>query len=293
MNGTYFSDRERGPRPRTDQEICDKVWGGLVAVATALMSNGAFGIDFPDECPDGIGIVGTNEYTMQLALTAEVPDLPWPIDARDLPPALAVLDFIEFCHRHVAKPVRGSYHGFFSHHHLSFQREEGQFEFRENVNRIFARNLIAYELQDNGQVQRLAPPVLREALAVSQFNSGDSELDAMLETSRTKYLSSNPQIRKESLEKLWDAWERVKTIEPTLDKKASSGQLLDKVASEPKFREALEKEALELTRIGNTFQIRHSETSQIPLETNDQVDYLFHRLFAIIQLVLGSRKLNH
>lgn len=289
MNYTYFSDRELGPRPRIEQAISDQVWGGLTAFVSALISTGAFGIDYPDECPDGEGIAGVNEYTLGLALAAEVPGLSWPINARDLPPTLAIMDFIEFCHRHVAKPIQGSYHSFFRHYHLSFDREEGQSKFRENVNRIFARNGVAYELQKSGQVQRLAPPVLREALTIAQFNTGDTELDVMLESSRAKYLSPDPQIRRESLEKLWDAWERVKTIEPASDKKASVRQLLDRVASEPKFREVLDNEALELTRIGNAFQIRHSETSQIPLDTDDHIDYLFHRLFAMIQLVLRSR----
>ena len=289
MSNMYFSDREFGPRRRTEEEIADRVWGGLVALVLGLMSKGAFGIDFPDECPDGQGIAGTDEYTMQLALSAEVPDLPWPVKAADLPSTPAVLDFIEFCHRHVAKPIRGSYHSFFRHYHLGFDREEGQAEFREIVNRIFARSGVAYELQESGQVQRLAPPILREALAISQFNTGDTELDAMLESSRSKYLSPDPDIRRESLEKLWDAWERVKTIEPAPDKKASVERLLDKATSEAKFREALENEALELTRIGNTFQIRHSETSQIPLESSEHIDYLFHRLFALIQLLLRSR----
>ncbi|GAH66143.1 unnamed protein product, partial [marine sediment metagenome] len=120
-----------------------------------------------------------------------------------------------------------------------------------------------------------------------QFNTADTELDAMLESSRSKYLSPDPDIRRESLEKLWDAWERVKTIEPAPE--ASVERLLDKATSEAKFREALENEALELTRIGNTFQIRHSETSQIPLESSEHIDYLFHRLFALIQLLLRSR----
>ena len=289
MSSTYFSDREVGPRPRTEQEISVTVWGGLATVVTTLMSTGAFGIDFPEKCPDGQGVAGTNEYMMELTLAAEVPDLSWPINPRELPCTLAVMDFIEFCHRHVATPISGSYHSFFRHHHLSFDREEGQSEFREQVNRIFARNGIAFELRDGGEVQRLAPPVLREALAISQFNTGDAELDALLESSRAKFLSPDPQIRRESLEKLWDAWERVKTIEPDPDKKVSVGQLLNKAAYEPKFREALETEAHELTRIGNTFQIRHSETGQIPLETEKHIDYLFHRLFAMIQLVLSSR----
>jgi hypothetical protein len=44
-----------------------------------------------------------------------------------------------------------------------------------------------------------------------------------------------------------------------------------------------------MTDIGNGFQIRHSETSQVPLQRNNHVDYLFHRLFALIWLVLRAR----
>ena len=54
--------------------------------------------------------------------------------------------------------------------------------------------------------------------------------------------------------------------------------LLDLAVSEPRFRELLEKESRVLTDIGNTFQIRHSETSQVELQETQHVDYLFHRL---------------
>jgi hypothetical protein len=67
-------------------------------------------------------------------------------------------------------------------------------------------------------------------------------------------------VRRESLEKLWDAWERLKTLEPGKDKKASTTALLDKVSSEPMFRAYLEHEATRLTEIGNTFMIRHTES---------------------------------
>jgi len=289
INGMYFSDRELGPRARMEQELSTSVWGGIVAVISRLISTGAFGADFPEECPDGEGTTGTDEYTMHLALAGELSDLPWPPNAGELPPTLVVLDFIEFCHRHVAKPIQVSHHSFYRHDHLGFNREEGQSEFRDNINRIFIRNGVAYELQAGGEIQRIAPPVLRETLATSEFNTGDAELDTMLASARTKYLSPNPATRRESLEKLWDAWERIKTIEQAPDKKTSVVKLLDKAASESKFRKTLDAEATELTRIGNTFRIRHSETSQTPLENDTHVDYLFHRLFGLIHLLLKSR----
>jgi hypothetical protein len=52
--------------------------------------------------------------------------------------------------------------------------------------------------------------VLAEELRRVLFQTGDPELDAMLEAARTKFLSPDPNVRRESLEKLWDAWERVR-----------------------------------------------------------------------------------
>ena len=93
-----------------------------------------------------------------------------------------------------------------------------------------------------------------------------------------------------ALEALWDAWERLKTLDGP-DKKVQITSILNRIAdsSSPKFREALEGEAKELTRIGNNFQIRHSETNQERLFRSEHVDYLFHRLFAFILVILRRR----
>ena len=95
-------------------------------------------------------------------------------------------------------------------------------------------------------------------------------------------------MRREALEKLWDAWERLKPVEPAKDKKASVKALLDRVTTEAVFRERLETEAVQLTEIGNKFMIRHTETDKIPVVNSAQVDYLFHRMFAMIRLVLKA-----
>ena len=136
-------------------------------------------------------------------------------------------------------------------------------------------------------IERLAPPVLRDDLARAVFRTGDAELDRMLETARRKFVDPDESIRREALEALWDAWERVKTLRGG-DKKAESAALLDATAgdSSPKFRKMIESEARALTSLGNSFQIRHSETSQERLARSQHVDYLFHRLFCFIQLIL-------
>ena len=285
----YFSEREFGQKPRTESEIGVSVWGGFVAYINSLIDNGYFGDKFPEMCPDNDGVVGTSKSTMALAVSAEFPELKIPLEASEAPPNLLILDFLEFCHEHIAKPVKGSYHSYWGMHHLNFDTESGQAEFRQRINRILSRNGIAFELQDNGQITRIAPPILNDFLKEALFQTDDALLDLMLETARTKYLDPSFQTRLEALEKLWDAWERIKTIEYPKDKKKSIGILLEKASSESRFRERLDYEAAELTNIGNSFMIRHTETTKTPITSSAHVDYLFHRMFALIFLVLGDR----
>lgn len=282
----YFSDREGGPRPRILEEFSATAWGGVTALFQSLVSTGAFGIDYPNTCPDGLGAIGTNEDTLAMAVRADLPDLPWPLESWSVPPALVVLDLIQFSFQHVAEPIRGGFHKFFGHYHLTFDRNKGQGSFRDRANKVLARNGLAYELQSDGRITRLAPPMLAEALASAAFRTADAELNRILESARSKFLSPDPDLRREALEKLWDAWERLKTVLYPDDKKQSVSALLDRVAPTYNLRSVLETEARELTRIGNDFQIRHSEANRIPIESSAHIDYLFHRLFAMIQLLL-------
>lgn len=302
MISDYFSDRQNGPRARTEQVISPTVWGGLVATVQALINSGAFGLRFPERCPDGQATCGGDVDALAASVSAEMPGLAWPLEAVSLdgegyfakrqpfaPDTLLVLDFIEFVHASVAKPISGKYHDFFSHHHLTFDQEAGQEDFRVTVNRIFARNGVAFEMLPNGRIERVLPPVLGEELKRTLFNTGDRTLDNMLDECRAKFSDRNPLVRREALERLWDAWERLKSLADPSDKKRSVKIMLDAVTSVPSLRERLETEATELNSIGNSHLIRHSEISQVPVIDVDQVDYLFHRLFAMIQLMLRKK----
>ena len=74
------------------------------------------------------------------------------------------------------------------------------------------------------------------------------------------------------------------------DKKASAKALLDKGANEPNLRDRLEREAIELTEIGNKFMIRHTETDKVPITESMHIDYLFQRMFSMISLLLRARR---
>lgn len=289
--GPYFSEREQGDRARDIDTLSTTAWGGVQALIGRCVTDGSFGATFAERCPDGGGLIGTDETALWRAMNAEIPSLqrqPW-YSTSDVPSTLDALDIAEFCYRSVGKPIQGRYHEFFRHHHLTFDLDTGKKEFRETVNRIFRRNGLAYELSGYGRVERLAPPVLREALASALFRTPDSELNRMLETARRKFLDPDEAQRREALESLWDAWERLKTVWPGAHKQAQISAMLDAAAGpSPKFREALEKDARELTMLGNSLQIRHSETSQERIAGSRELDYLLHRLFALIQLILRS-----
>jgi hypothetical protein len=52
--------------------------------------------------------------------------------------------------------------------------------------------------------------------------------------------------------------------------------------------ERVNKEMMELTEIGNNFMIRHTEVGKTPVDDPDQIDYLFHRIFSSIRLILKA-----
>lgn len=293
----YFSDRELGPRSRIEQVISPVAWAGIVVLVEALASSGAFGESFPQECPDGNAICGNDTGNLKCAIEAEIPGLSWPLQ-RDYveenfvrtrkpcaPPTLVALDLIEFIWRNVAQPVRGQLHNHFRHHHLTFEVDEGRMKFRGDVNRVLSRNGLAYELTESGEVRRILPAVIGDVLSTSYFRTGDQLLDVMLDESRRKFSDPDPLIRREALERLFDSWERIKTLADN-DKARSVQLILDRASPDPAFRQLLEKEAMEIRGIGNGYHLRHHERTQTPVIDQDHVDYLFHRLFSLVYLVI-------
>ena len=285
----YFTDREYGERARTIDAIDERLWAGLHSLIVTRVGDGSFGYRFPEQCPDGYGPCGCDRQAFSQVLSAEVPFIEWPISISALPETPLILDLLEFCATAVGQPIERSFHTFFNHHHLTWDREDGLARFVADVNLLFARNGIAYELTKEGQARRLLSQPLAQALSRTLFATGDTETDRLLEIARRRILLPKAEDRQDALEKLWDAFERLKTLEPGADKRAQADALLERAAAPgSSFLRVLREEATALTKIGNSFRIRHSETTQEGLASLDQVDYLFGRLFSFIRLILKS-----
>ena len=96
----------------------------------------------------------------------------------------------------------------------------------------------------------------------------------------------NPNDKQVALEKLWDAFERLKTyfLQDGL-KKNQSADKLTSIISEHFDKEFIDEEFTKLTKIGNNYRIRHHETDKqelTPVHTN----YFFFRMLSLIDLCL-------
>jgi hypothetical protein len=278
----YYSDKYLN---NFNEQLPQIVWSGIFSIYRRSIDNGALGLNFPVNCTDALVVCGTNEDNFHNSLYAHIPNCPNPLDPKKVPELLVVLDLIEFIYKNIAKPIQNGYHDFFKHYHFKFDKESGKTEFADEINTIFRRNNIQFILNNSGEVKRVFPETI-SAILDTTFNTGDHVLNELLYESTSKIKSPDIKERRNALEKLWDAWERIKTIEPGKDKKASAKAILDKAASTDCYRLLLKDEAEKLTDMGNNFRIRHSEINKKEFEKESQLDYFFLRAFCLIYILL-------
>lgn len=281
----YFSDREVGERPRTNSEVSPTVWSGIDWLIQERIDDGSFRRNPHEKHWE-------SAKRFDATIKSHIPALSGRLDKvsrMEQPTLMDTMDIIEFCWKTVGKYERVNPYAFSGPVIESLDKQAGQMEFRESVNFVFRRNGVAFNLTEQGRIERLIPGPVGSALRSAVFQTGDAELDQLLETARRKILVPDEDEHRDALEKLWDAWERLKTVEHS-DKAKGAAIMLDKAAgtSQPKLRDLLEEEAKALTGAGNKLRIRHSETNQERLETSQQVDYLFQRMFSLIHLILRS-----
>ena len=303
---SFFTDRE-GVSLKPTEEICNRVWKGIAAVIQQFIDNDCLSKDFPEQCPAGKGICGFNQESFSSIISGVIPLMRFPFpdfNYKEYDPfsdelqkkqsekdvQYAILDTIEFVYSHLYDVIKDPkrYHTWYSHYELSFTDDGKSKEaFRNSINQLFERNGIVFRLEENGQISRqILPSYEAETKTVTSIK--DDTLKGLITVALNKYKSPKFDERVLGLERLWDAFERIKTIyRSDLDKSDSSDRLIEASSYGNKaFSEKLKEESLALTRIGNQFQIRHHEVGKIPINNSDILDYLFLRLYSLIMLFL-------
>ncbi|MDB4925371.1 AbiJ-NTD4 domain-containing protein [Mucilaginibacter sp.] len=302
---TFFSDRELGKKIAKVEEIDILVWNGVVAIFESFLSENAFSKNFPENCPDNRAIAGCNHILLNDKLKALVPKIDIPISRKEEfitsygdfgeEPTLeknsidtfAILDFIEFCFQNMYDAVNtGEWHDYWGHYHLTFKdtgvlRKKFVFE----INLLFERNGIAFKFTEEGKFIRLLNPELGQLISV-RYKTSDAKLNELLIEATSAFVLPKEQDRFRATEKLWDSFERIKTY-CDINKKTSIEQLIKIISNgNAPLEKHLDREAKELTDIGNNFQIRHFEQGKQEINDVHHIDYLFHRLLSLINLMI-------
>lgn len=162
-----------------------------------------------------------------------------------------------------------------------FEKYNSVNDFESEVNAILKLNNITLRLK-NGKIENTFINHIKNNTLMPIQEVGLKEL---IQEATKYYDEANFKI---AVEKLWDAFERLKTYySPTLNKKKSIDKITSDMSSnkEP-FKEMFEKEFHELTTIGNNFRIRHHETTQIDIEDNKHYDYFYKRCLSLISVAI-------
>lgn len=206
----------------------------------------------------------------------------------------ALLDFIEF----IAQNIRDISEQWNNERYRNYQtidcyNSSDIFkDFQKEVNEIFTESGLLYELTGEKIVERisenstLTPGIENNIAAVDEIGIRDLLKDAIV-----LYKTPYQAARQDSVEKIWDALERLKTYYTTEKKKRSSEKIVyDMANGNDKFIELFNNEFMALTNIGNNYRIRHHETDKIEIIDERYYDYFFNRCLSLIALAIQYLK---
>lgn len=162
-----------------------------------------------------------------------------------------------------------------------FAKHSASDEFESQINAILKLNEINLKLDNGKIVNTFSNQISKGTLNPVQ----EAGLKELLQDATKYYDEGNLQI---AVEKLWDAFERLKTYySPILDKKNSVNKIVEDMGEKKQpFMELFEKEFRELTALGNNYRIRHHETTKTDIEDARHYEYFYKRCLSLISTAI-------
>ena len=109
----------------------------------------------------------------------------------------------------------------------------------------------------------------------------------LLEEAISRYRRPSPKDTRVAVEKLWGAFERLKTYYKDLGKAESASKIVNDIAGgEEQLAKWFDNEFKELSKIGNGCRIRHHERDQLEVTDPRLYDYFFNRCLLLIALAI-------
>lgn len=200
----------------------------------------------------------------------------------------ALLDYIEYIAKNIQDIEKKWNNEIYKNYEIitSYKSSNIFKNFKLEINEIFEKAGLLYKLTDKKIIERV-PLNMPFNLKMENICKSAPEIGVkkLLEDAIALYKTPDPKTRQDSIEKLWDALERLKTYYKELDKKSSINNLLKVISNNNNnFLELFDNEFKALTNIGNNYRIRHHETNKIEITDMRYYDYLFNRCVSLIAL---------
>lgn len=165
-------------------------------------------------------------------------------------------------------------------------------DYRNEINEIFHESGLLFTLTEGKLIERvventpLSSEIETQVQQIVEYGTRQLMKDAI-----ALFKTPNPAARQDSVEKIWDALERLKTYYTNLDKRGSATKVVKDMSNgKSDFITIFDAEFRALTDIGNSFRIRHHETNKIDILDNRHYDYFFNRCLSLIALAIQYLK---
>ena len=156
-------------------------------------------------------------------------------------------------------------------------------QFRNEINAIFKLNNINVELR-NGEVHSIS----NKAIGLDDSTIiNEAGLEELIRTAEDLY---NKGEYSYAVEKIWDAFERIKTYYyPTLNKKKSAEKIINDISyGNEHIKKMFDNEFKVLTDTGNSYRIRHHEINKIDISKELHYKYFYKRCLALISVIVEN-----
>ena len=156
-------------------------------------------------------------------------------------------------------------------------------QFRNEINAIFKLNNINVELR-NGEVHSIS----NKAIGLDDSTIiNEAGLEKLIRTAEDLY---NKGEYSYAVEKIWDAFERIKTYYyPTLNKKKSAEKIINDISyGNEHIKKMFDNEFKVLTDTGNSYRIRHHEINKIDISKELHYKYFYKRCLALISVIVEN-----
>ena len=154
--------------------------------------------------------------------------------------------------------------------------------FRNEINAIFRLNNINVELR-NGEVRSTS----NKAIGLDDStNINEAGIEELIRIAEDLY---NKGEYSYAVEKIWDAFERIKTYYSTLDKKKSAEKIINDISyGNEHIKKMFDNEFKVLTDTGNSYRIRHHEINKIDIIKELHYKYFYKRCLALISVIVEN-----